>query len=247
MRQFIQAVLVGVLAATPAFAEDLFIENFSAGAATTSFVLNTADVGSVAGTAGSNYWLINNSYAGGSGSLVCLGFPFSFTVAPTAAQPGEVSGAPNSAYLHIVSSAATASGISNASYVASDGFCFFDSWHFARMSADISTVGRTATALDFWWLCGGSDTASGQVYYSLDSGASWTLVTTPVTHYSFSSIWQHAVLSLPEWDNQPTLRFGFRFRNETASTSADPGFGVDDVRVSATVPPDDLFASGFEN
>lgn len=247
MRQCIRVVLVWLLVATPVFAEELFFENFAAGAATTSFELNTADVGGVAGTAGPNYWLINDSYAGGSGSLICLGFPFTFMVAGTEAQPGEISGAPNSPYLHIVSNAAIASGISNATYMPSDGFCIFDSWHFARMSADINTVGRTATALDFWWLCGGSSTASGQVYYSLDSGVSWTLVTVPVTNYSFSSIWQHAVLSLPEWDNQASLRFGFRFRNETASTATDPGFGVDDVRVSATALPDDVFANGFED
>ncbi len=247
MKRCILAVLIWVLTMAPALAEDLFFEDFAAGAATTSFVLNTADVGGVAGTAGSNYWLINNSYAGGSGTVVCLGFPFSFTVAATAAQPGGISGSPMSPYLHIVSNAAVASGISNASYMPADGVCFFDSWHFARMSADISTAGRTGTALDFWWLCGGSANASGQVYYSLDSGTSWTLITVPVSNYSFSAVWQHAVLSLPEWDNQPSLRFGFRFRNETASTASDPGFGVDDVRVSVIALADAVFGNGFEN
>jgi hypothetical protein len=94
------------------------------------FTLNTTDAGST--SAGDNRWVINNVYAGGNGTLDCLGFPFSFTVPPTASQPAGIA-SPGGNYLHIASSAAINSGILNCNFVAADGLCSQPGNHFAGM------------------------------------------------------------------------------------------------------------------
>src|SRR5437868_4438756 len=81
--------------------DTLFYENFET--VTNSFLLNTTDVNST--SSGYNHWIINNEYTGGSGSVVCI-IPNTFTVPNTNAQPGTITGFPNSNYMHILSDAA---------------------------------------------------------------------------------------------------------------------------------------------
>ena len=230
---------LGLSSPAQAQAVELFHESFSDGAATTTFALNSGDLGGTVGTGGDNHWVINNSYAGGSGTLVCLGFPFSFTVSGTPAQPAAIPGSPESSYLHTAASAAIANGINNASYIPADGTCVAPAAHFAKMTGDVSTLGMNNVALDFWWILGGSNTSYGEVYYSLDSGANWTQVTNPVASYFNQIAWIQTVLAMPEWENQPALRFGFRFVNALSTTASDPGFGIDEVRILAD-PANDL-------
>ena len=61
----------------------IFSEDFEG--AVHAFSLNTTDMSS--SVSGYNPWVVNNTYAGGSGSLICLGFPFGFTINPTQTQP----------------------------------------------------------------------------------------------------------------------------------------------------------------
>jgi hypothetical protein len=207
--------------------QTLFTEDFDGQAA---FDLNTADVGST--TVGDNTWLINNVYAGGSGSVVCLGFPLPFTVATTAAQPLAVPSA-NGNYLHTTSTAAVNSGIQNCCFLAADGLCANAANHFARMNTDVNTVGASDVTLSFWWLCGGGSNNYGEVHYSTNAGSSWNLVSTPIAQYRNQTSWVQQSITLPAFGGQATLRFAFRFVNGTTTTAQDPGFGVDAIRVTS--------------
>lgn len=213
----------------------LFFEDFES--QTPAFTLNTTDVNSVANSP-DNTWLVNNVYAGGSGTVTCLGFPFPFTVPPTAAQPAGITNQ-NGRYLHTTSVAAMNSGVMNCCFLAADGICAAAANHFARMNTDVSTVGASDVSLSFWWLCGGGTNNYGEVYYSTNSGSSWTLITVAPSQYRNQSTWTQQTISLPAFAGQATLRFGFRFVNGTTLSASDPGFGIDDVRitVSGGAPP----------
>ncbi|MFK7786869.1 MAG: T9SS type A sorting domain-containing protein [Crocinitomicaceae bacterium] len=199
----------------------IYQENFETG---NSFTMNTTDLG---GASAVNTWLVNNAYTGGSGTLICLGFPFTFTIGNTPAQPGGITGAPSSNYMHIASQAALSSGINNASYAASDGgTCIANESNFSRMTTAISTVGFTNVELDFYWVCAGSATNFGELYYSLNGGTTWTL---KQSNFSNVSSWTQATISDPLWDNESSLLFAFRFLNNTTATAADPSFSVDEI------------------
>lgn len=212
---------------------ELFFENFNA--PTNSFTLNTTDA--VSTSSGVNIWVRNDSYLGGAGSgnIICLGqpFPVSFTISNTPDQPAGVIGSPNSGYLHTASNLAIGAGITNSSFQAADGLCTPDERIFARMSNDISTIGFDNVTLSFWWTCNGSVNNFGEVFYSLNGGASWTLITSPIIQYNLTTQWQQQNISLPAFLNQATLRFGFRFVNNSTTTAGDPGFSIDDVRITA--------------
>lgn len=208
----------------------LYSENFE-GAGWT-FQLNTTDVGSTSG--GANTWLVNNSYAGGNGDVICLGFPIPFTIGDTPAQPAGIS-PPNGNYLHTASVEAVTDGITCCSFAAADGFCTTPGNHFARMSSDINTIGSTDVTLSFWWLCNGGNTHYGEVYYSTNAGGTWNLISTPISQYRNQPTWVQQTITLPAFGNQSSLRFGFRFVNGTSLAGGqDPGFAIDDIQVTAS-------------
>lgn len=202
----------------------IYQENFETG---NTFTMNTTDLG---GASTFNTWLMNNTYAGGSGTLICMGFPFSFTVANTPSQPVGITNAPSSNYMHISAQAAVSSGITCASYIPSDGgTCVSNESNFTKMTASISTLGFTGVTFDFWWMCAGSADAYGEVYYSLNGGSTWTLKQSNLNNVTS---WSQTAISDPAWDNQSSLMFAFRFVNNTASTAADPAFAVDELLVT---------------
>lgn len=205
----------------------LYSEDFESGGA--SITLNATDLSST--PLGVNYWVINNAYTGGTGNVVCLGFPFSFTVANTAAQPGGITGAPNSNYLHIVGEAAVNSGINCSSFQAADGICTFDENNFSKMTADISTVGYTDVTFDLYWMLGGSAEIYGEIYYSTNGGTTWTLQQGQLNN---QTTWTQSSFTNPLWDDVPSLRFGFRFVNTTAASASEPGFSIDEINITGT-------------
>lgn len=224
------AILPSMLAAQ----QLLYAEDFEGAAP--SFTLNTTDVGSSVNL--DNTWLINNVYAGGNGSVFCLILDVPFTVATTAAQPAGISSA-NGNYLHTTSVAAFNSGVQNCCFLAADGLCASAANHFARMDTDVDTQGASDVTLSFWWLCGGGNNNYGEVYYSINGGTSWNLVSSPIAQYRNQPSWVQQTITLPEFSGQASLRFGFRFVNGTTTSAQDPGFGIDDVRITAqgAVPP----------
>lgn len=206
---------------------NLFTEDFNGN--TNQFTLNTADMSSA--TNGVNSWLVNNSYTGGSGTVTCLSFAIPYSVGNTAQQPVGIAGSPASKYMHINSDSANADGITAGCFTAADGFCNFAESNFTRMTGDISTVGYTNTTLSFWWLCGGGASNYGEVYYSTDGGMTWTAG--PGQYLNNSSTWQQQSYYDSNFDNKPTIRFGFRFVNNQTTSAVDPGFCIDDVMVDA--------------
>ncbi len=206
----------------------LYSENFNG--ASHTFTLNTSDVSSV--TNGYNLWVVNNSYSGGSFNEPCFGF--STSIANTPNQPGAITGSPNSNYLHIVNQAAQGAGISNANFLASDGgmLCNNDESYFAKMTNDISTIGYTNVTFSYYYLCSGSATTYGELYYSTDGGATWLLQLGNI--YNISS-WQSLSQTNATWNNQATLRFGFRFVNNSSFSASDPPLAVDEITITGTL------------
>jgi len=222
---FVSAITLG-----SAFGQTtLFSEDFEVGPP--QFLLNTTYLGGVAGQTGDNYWVINDEYTGGTGAVsfcaIALGQPF--TVGDTPAQPGGITNA-NGNYLHMLSNEANADGILSASYSLSDNtVCIFEASHFVGMTADISTTGESNVTLEFWWLNNSNAAAPGELYYSVDGGSSWTQKTTTV--YNGQSTWIQESLTDAAWDNQGTLRFGFRFNNMQATAASSPSFAIDDIQI----------------
>lgn len=143
----------------------LYTEDFDGG---NTFTLNTNDAGS--GISTWNTWVVNNSYNGGNGDAICLGFPFPYTIVSTSGQPAGIQ-PQNGNYLHTASTEGIADGITCCSFGAADGFCITADQTFSRMTNDVSTVGFANVDFKFWWLCSGSTTHYGQVFYSTNGGA----------------------------------------------------------------------------
>ncbi len=207
----------------------LYNQNFNAGAGT--FQLNTTDQGST--NAGYNTWVVNNSYTGGSTTIVCMGFPFSATINNTPSQPAGIT-SPGGNYLHILSTDAQAASITNANYRPADGFCTFDENYFSKTPA-IVTTGYTGVSISFWWMCAGSANAYGELYYSTNGGTTWTL-STATPQYINQATWIQETVTNAAFDNNASLMFGFKFVNTTATAGSDPSFSIDDINVSGTMP-----------
>lgn len=230
----------------------LFSESFNSGN-NGGFTLNTSDVSSQA--AGDNDWIVNNSYAGGSsaGSCVLMGFPlpFDFSFTNTPQQPAGISNA-NGHFLHISSpKARTATPpILGPGYFGPDGYCINAGNYFFKMSSDISTIGYNTVNLSFWWIGTGTQTSFVEIYYSTNGGSSWTLVTSPTDKYYRQETWTQANVSMPEFANQATLRFGFRLTNPSNvvvwNDVTDVGYGFDDFLITGTggTPVDATIATG---
>ncbi len=201
--------------------DTLFTENFEF--APTAFTLNTTDVSST--SSGYNNWVVNNSYTGGNGTLTCIGSQFTFTIPATDAQPAGIFLSPSSHYLHMVSDSAIANGVTNCNFSAADGICNTAERYFSSMSTDVSFT--------FWWLCDGGNNSYGEVYYSIDAGLTWTII--PPLKYNNQPTWAQKSISDPAFAHQNTLRFGFRFVNKVALSTSDPGFGIDDIMITASV------------
>lgn len=217
----------------------LFSEDFNG--ATADFNLNTADVSS--NTNGYNDWVINNIYTGGSGTIICLGFPFTITIANTPTQPVGITGSPNSNYLHILADDGVVNNVFNANYRPADGTCTQAENNFAGMSTDISTVGYINVDFSFYWMHGGSPATVGEVYYSTNGGSSWTQLTAPVASYQNQLTWTQQSISNPIFDNQPTLRFGYRLSNTVSTAGAEPSFSIDEIVVTGEVSCTPTFSS----
>ena len=211
----------------------LFFEDFESGAG--GFTLNTSTQGGVNGTSGENFWVVNNNYAGGSGTVsTCIplaGFPF--TIPPTPAQPGGISNA-NGGYLHMLSAEAQANGITSTSHSpAENTLCVFSASHFSEMTANINTSNFNAVTLDFWWLNNNSTSSAGQLWYSTDGGSTWTQKTG--TNFYGMSTWTNTTLTDAAWDGQTTLKFGFRFDNVNTTGAADPSLAIDEIEITGTL------------
>lgn len=205
----------------------LLFETFESGAG--SFTLNTGDFD---GTTTDHSFVVNNAYAGGRGSFICFGIPYSVTAPPTPTQPVGVQNGPTSSYMHIASNALVASGVLSASYLPPVGSCVRQGSHFASTS-DVDVTGMEEVELSFYWLNEGSPQARGQVYYSENGGTSWVQLV-PAQVFHSQSTWTTSSARIPT--RTSTIRLGFRFLNETGGPGDGPAFSVDDVRLECVQP-----------
>jgi len=217
----------------------LFSEDFNG--AGHDFELNTSDFGGA--TNGSNLWVVNNSYNGGLVNIMCPGIPIPLPATPGATpnQPGGITGGPQSRYMHITSIDGEMQGVNNCHFNASNGFCAFDESYFARMSTSLNTVGFTNVTLSFWWICAGGAESFGEAYYSTDGGTSWTIIP---GQYLNGSNWQQQTITNVNFDNQPNLRFAFRFVNLLTFAAEDPAFGLDDILVTGGQASNNTITTG---
>ncbi len=216
--------------------DTLLYERFETGG--TSFTLNSPDENGVSAAVGYNQWIINNAYTGGSGQLICSGFPTTFVVPDTPLQPAGITGGPSTQYMHMISDAGQSSGILNCSYLAANGLCGNDEYNFSTMSLDVNTAAYDSVSVSFLWLCAGATSIYGELFFSTDGGSTWTLVTIPSAQFSNQSSWINRTVSIPVFAGQASLRFGFRFVNEVSFTANDPGFAIDEFLITAsTIAP----------
>lgn len=215
----------------------LYSENFNG--ASHTWTLNTTDAQSTVGPNVAqnvfNYWIVNNIYQGGSGTINCtifgLPFPGNYTFANTPTQPAGITGGPTSNYMHITAT----DGPMNAGYLGPDGLCVSAMNHFTRMSSDVNTIGYDEVSFKFWWMGTGASNSFMQLFYSTNQGATWTQVqfATP-THFTQNAQWIEETVTRPEFANQATLRFGFRLANganNTAFPGPSIGYSIDDVSI----------------
>jgi gliding motility-associated-like protein len=185
----------------------IFTEDFQTGGA--SFTLNS---GGPAASVGNNKWIVNNNYTG---------LPtYPNTMREDSTYSGTIAFAPYSQYLHIHDAA---SGVNNCNYNPTNA-----SDNFAYMSSGICTLGMDSVHFSFFYLCEGSATAYGQVYYSV-SGGPWTAV--GLGAYNSKSKWQYEDITNPAFSNVGNLRFGFRWINNSGIALNSEAFGIDDIDI----------------
>lgn len=201
-----------VLCTSLCFGQDVLLFNEDFEDAVQGFTLNS---GGPAANTGTNQWVINNDYDGAPS--------YPATTPQNQTNGGTISFAPNSNYLHITDLPA---GVGSASYNPTSA-----SDRFVEMAGDVCTLGMEDVHFSFFYLCQGSPTAFGNLYYSIDGGA-WTLFGAPT--YSGTTNWQYEDLTDPLWSDVGSLRFGFRWQNNAGTGVGNLAFSIDDVTVVAT-------------
>ncbi|NNM94633.1 MAG: gliding motility-associated C-terminal domain-containing protein [Bacteroidia bacterium] len=185
----------------------LYFQNFESGPG--SFTLNNGVVG---GNTGTNEWIWNNSYTGGGS------YPNSMSEDST--YGGNISYAPFSHYLHIYDAASPYTD------------CLYNpanqSDRFTSMTSGICTLGYDSVTFNFFYLCEGSPTAYGQVYYKRDNDP-WTQC--GQAQYSNKHKWQYTTISNTAFGNASNLYFGFRWINNAGAGKDTSAFAIDDIEV----------------
>jgi len=189
----------------------LFQENFESGGS--SFFQNFPGVGTNTGT---NEWIVNNNFTGGG-----TGYPN--TMSEDSTYAGTISYAPYSNYMHIY----------DASSVYTD--CLYNpvnqSDRFAYTWDGTCTFTYDNVTVNFFYLCEGSPTAYGTVYYSREYGP-W--VQCGALQYNNKYKWQYASITNPAFNDISNLRIGFRWQNNAGSGTDTSGFAIDDFSIVGT-------------
>ena len=126
---------------------------------------------------------------------------------------------------------------------------------FTKMTSDVSTLGKPNVHLNLWYAVGGpigtsdpSVTLFGQIFYSIDGGNKWIRCTKPKSKYTQSTLpntanecsWDNLDITELAFENQPKLRFGFKFTNRIFTTSKggyEPAYSLDDINIYNINPP----------
>ena len=185
----------------------LFNEDFQTGGG--SFTLNSGGPGS---NSGGNQWISNGNY---------LGTPtYRTTMRQDSTYSGTISFAPYGKYLHIHDAP---SGIINCNYDPSN-----TSDQFAYMTGGVCTRGMDSVHCSFFYLCEGSPTAYGEVYYSKNNGP-WTQ--TGYSQYNNKYKWKYEDITDPAFANCDDIRWGFRWQNTSGASPDSVSFAIDDINI----------------
>lgn len=202
--------------AAGAFAQQqvlLLSENFESPSATFAF-----DTGGIINHSGANRWIINSEYDGAP--------LYPTTTRQDSTEAGTITNAPFSTYLHIHDeNAVTSNNVANANYNATA-----PSDRFVYTSDGFCTLGMEEIILAFFYVCEGSPTAYGEIYYSINGGA-WT---STGTQYRNQTKWKYVTVTNPVFENVANLRFGFRWVNNAGAPPSTISWGIDDILVVGT-------------
>ena len=188
----------------------LYTEDFQTGGS--SFTQNGPGPGT---NSGNNQWLINNVFSGVP--------TYPNTMRQDSTYSGTIAYAPYSSYLHINN---IPSGIANCNYDPTN-----QSDRFAYMTDGLCTLGMDSVHFSFFYLCEGSSTAYGKVYYSANNGP-W--IQTGQSLYNNKYKWKYEDISNPAFSNVGNLRFGFRWENDNGSGPNTEAFAIDDINIVAS-------------
>jgi len=190
----------------------LFSEDFET--SPNLFTTNADTTGPGSPGLGANKWIINDAYNGQS--------IYPTTTRQDSTVSGTINNAPFSDYLHIHDSAATSQGVSNANFDPTD-----PSDNFAYISDGFCTLGLVDVKFTFFYLAEGGADAYGEVYYSRDNGP-WQKV--GQNKYNNQSKWKYKVLSDSNFSKATSLRFGFRWVNDSLNAQdTSISFAVDEI------------------
>lgn len=225
---FRTVLLISLVLISFEYKAQLWSEDFEGATPYAGVDTNTTDQSAV-GSAGTNLWIINNKFTGGSvGGL---------TVAATPAQPAGIA-TPNGNYLHITSRAGLAvpaptGPISNAHFnnlTTPNGESYF-----ASINTALSTTGQTGVTMSFWFL-NASPAASAEVYVKDGAAGTWTLLPAGSLSTALGGVntaWTQVTYSGGLLDNKANIHLGFKFIAQTTGTH--PSFAVDDIKINAAV------------
>jgi len=264
MRIHILPLLFGAIEAQTIF----YQQDFNSGVPS-DWSLNTSDLGSTT-TLLYNRWVVGADYNGNDvdnpissvpadpsyccptncsgycAILSCAAYGcISASIPPIPDQPAAITGAPQSAFLHVSYNPAYDNACPPAtttfSYLAPTQYfpCYPPTNIFAKMSQPVAIpASATNVKLSFFWLAGGGTNAYGEVYYSTN-GTTWTQLTSRNGSQQLrnnANSWYADTIPLPASVAGQNLYIGFRFVNQVGSGHADPPLGVDEIRIFADVP-----------
>jgi gliding motility-associated-like protein len=204
----------------PAGNTTIFTETFENGI--TNWTLNN--------TNGTNIWVNNNSYIGGTCASV------GFTSSPTPDQPAGITNNPQSYYLHIVATNSLpvncgAGSVNfpplNANFNGSQA-----STQYATLNTPINTVGLSNVTVSFYWLGDGDANDYAILESSIDGGTTWVQAGAILNN---QTTWIQTTRTSPTWANLANLRFRFKWINNSSS-SQDPPIAIDQIVITADAP-----------
>ncbi len=138
--------------------------------------------------------------------------------------------------LHIGAAAGIGGGDGGASYDAGGlcGIITCPATDRRAQSPTINCTGKYNIRMKFYYILNGQGTTDdGNVYYSSDNGASWSLLLHPpktTTCPSTQGRWDTISVALPaSANNNPNVKVGFGWVNNDDGVGTDPSFAVDSV------------------